>query len=162
MVGGFDEAQFIDRVETHVIYLLQERLNQNPSMSYQAITAAAQNAARGRRPSEERPSAHRIRGARSAGAMLAIADLSGDAPGYPLRELELDNVFQVEALAVGQLSRTPSRSANNRYGSRSPSPFRRERSHSPRAGRDRFVEYLASYANSPATSSTTAQGCRRR
>ncbi len=114
-----------------------------PQSEPQHVATAAQNYgddARGRRPSGERPGPRRIRDSRSAGAMLAIADPSGDAPGYPLRELELNNAFQAEALAVGQLSRTPSRSANSRYGSRSQSPFRRERSQSPRAGRDRYGE----------------------
>ncbi len=156
LVGVFDEAaviaQFIDGVEPHVRYLLQERLNQNPNMSYQAITTAAQNygdAARGRQTSGERSGTRRARDTRSTGALLAAADPSGDAPGYPLRELELGNVFRAEALAVGQLSRTPSRSANSRYDSRSSSPYRRERSQSPQASRDRYGEYLCFACRKP-------------
>ncbi len=60
MVGVFDEpaiiAQFIDGVEPNVRYLLKERLNQEPNLSYQAITTAAQNygdAHRGKRPTAE-------------------------------------------------------------------------------------------------------------
>ncbi len=62
LVGVFDEAaiiaQFIDVVNHHVRYLLQERLNQELRMSYQAITTAAQNycdAYSGKRPEADRP-----------------------------------------------------------------------------------------------------------
>ncbi len=67
-------------------------------MSYQAITTAAQNygnAHRGKRPAAERPLPRR---SRTSAALLA-ADPTGEAPGYPFRELELGTVFLAGALA---------------------------------------------------------------
>ncbi len=111
MVGVFDEpaiiAHFIHGVEHSVMYVLQEQLNEEPNLSYQAIATGAQNywdADRGKRPTEDQPPPRR---SRTSAALLAF-DPTGEARGYPFSELELGTVFQAEALAVAQFSRTAS------------------------------------------------------
>ncbi len=87
MVGVFDEpaiiAQFIDGVEPNVSYLLQERLNQEPNMSYQAVTTAAQNytdAHRGKRPASDKLSPRTSR----ISASMLTSDPTGEAPGIAI------------------------------------------------------------------------------
>ncbi len=97
-------------------------------MSYQAIKTAAQNYGdtyQGKRLKADRPPPWR---SQTSSALLA-SDPTEEAPRCSFHELELGTVFQAEALAVAQFSRTPSRSAGNRYESRSRSlsPFRGRR-----------------------------------
>ncbi len=92
-------------------------------MSYQAITSAAQiygDAHPGKSLTAVRLP---FRRSRTSAALLA-SDPTGEALRYPFHELELGIVFQAEALAAAQFSRTPSRSAGSRYESRSRAALR--------------------------------------